>query len=140
MVRMQEVRNRGLPSGSPMTPTSGQYVEGMDSRNSLCTNLSPHKCAAPSSFFQTICTKDPDKGAQSDATVTSQNVSTRKQSLVAAKECVCALNENISLVRFFDRRKECFEGNIYNTPRQKHLMSKSCHSLKLIVQNKSTRN
>ena len=78
----------------------------------------------PSSFFQTICTKDLDKGAQSDATVTSQNVSTRKQTLVAAKECVCALNENISFVSFFDQRKERFEGNIYNTPSLKPLMSK----------------
>ena len=120
MVRMQEVRNRGLPSGSPMTPTSGQYVEGMDSRNSLCTNLSPHKCAAPSSFFQTICTKDPDKGAQSDATVTYQNVSTRKQSLVATKECVCASNENISLVVFLTRGRNALRG-IFITHRATNL-------------------
>ena len=68
-VMMKLLKNRGLPSKSPMTPTSSQYVEGMDRRNSLCTNLSPHPptAAPPSSFFQTICTKDPDKGAQSDA-------------------------------------------------------------------------
>ena len=45
--------------------------------------------------------------------------------LLQAKECVCALNENISFVSFFDQRKERFEGHIYNTRGHKPLKSKS---------------
>ena len=89
----------------------------------------------PSSFFQTICTKDPDKGAQSPPRMSARV----RKLLLHAKECVCALNENISFVRFFDQREDRFEGNIYNTPRHKPLMSKSFHSLKPTLQNKSSR-
>ena len=39
----------------------------------------------------------------------------RSKLLLQAKESVCALNEKISFVSFFDQRKERFEGNIYNT-------------------------
>ena len=53
----------------------------------------------PSSFFQTICTKDPDKGAQSPPRMSARV----RKLLLHAKECVCALNENISFVRFLTR-------------------------------------
>ena len=118
-------RTEGCPVCPPWPPPRAN-MSNVWTAGILCVQIcppTPHY--TPSSFFQTICTKDLDKGAQSDATVTSQNVSTRKQTLVAAKECVCALNENISFVSFFDQRKERFEGNIYNTPSLKPLMSKS---------------
>ena len=51
----------------------------------------------PSSFFQTICTKDPNKGAQSPPKMSARV----RKLLLRAKECVCALNENISFVSFF---------------------------------------
>ena len=118
------------PWPPPQANMSNVWTAGI-----LCVQICPPTHHYPSSFFQTICTKDPDKGAQSPPRMSARV----RKLLLHAKECVCALNENISFVRFFDQREDRFEGNIYNTPRHKPLMSKSFHSLKPTLQNKSSR-
>ena len=63
-------RTEGCPVSPPWPPPranmSKVWTGGIPCVQ-ICPPTHPPTAAPPSSFFQTICTKDPDKGAQSDA-------------------------------------------------------------------------
>ena len=129
MVRMKQVKNRV----SPMTPTPGQYVERMDSRNSLCTNLSPHLPPHSSKLFALkILTKELSHLPKCQHAY--------ENSCCEQKNAFVHLTKIFPLWAFLTRGRNALRYNIYNnTRRHKPLMSKSFQSLKLIFQNKSTR-
>ena len=119
-VMMKLLKNRGLPSKSPMTPTSSQYVEGMDRRNSLCTNLRHPPPHSSKLFALKILTKELSQMPEC--------LHAQAANSCCRKRMRCCIQRRCFLCQVFRQSKECFEGNIYNI-RQNPLRSKSCHSL-----------